>query len=487
MELKSLKFGRDTAEFDKNLSEYFLATPAYESVLTGDKSIVTGRKGTGKTAIVKYLVENENKSLQYILKIEASHSTYIKIDENLKSFTSQVKNLDSSFKLGWLFTTLISLIDRITKEKTILITKEETQIYDYAKKELGYDSSDPISAISGYVFSWIKNLKSIGPVGREIESKKIPDIFDEPRIMELICSGLSRIVKSGKSVFLLYDRLDERWDGSDLYIAFLQGLMLAIKDIKSSLDNVYPVMFLRDDIFDKVSSSFQHIDHYRMEIQPISWDESSLLDLIAKRLFVSMQSAGSKPKDTKPETLWNGAFPEKIPAKRAAQPAYVYMIERTLSRPRDIILFCNLALNQAKADRLKIISCSSIKTAEIQYSSMKLGDLIAECSYHLPCLEQLTAGFKRNTIGYDRDDLYYKILEIVETIPNPPVWLRDEPANICKYLYNIGFLSYTQRGGILRGNRVVHSAIERDPNIILEQERIYISPIFRKALDLHEK
>jgi hypothetical protein len=44
--------------------------------------------------------------------------------------------------------------------------------------------------------------------------------------------------------------------------------------------------------------------------------------------------------------------------------------------------------------------------------------------------------------------------------------------------------TFTTRGGILRGTRVVHSGVNADEKVILEQSRIYVSPIFRRALDM---
>ena len=50
MQLRDVNFGKDTADFDANLREYFLRTAVYERILRGESSIVVGRKGSGKTA-----------------------------------------------------------------------------------------------------------------------------------------------------------------------------------------------------------------------------------------------------------------------------------------------------------------------------------------------------------------------------------------------------------------------------------------------------
>ena len=54
-DLTSLNLGKDEAEVDEHLSDYFLQTPSFQKILKGEKMYVIGRKGTGKSAIYKYL------------------------------------------------------------------------------------------------------------------------------------------------------------------------------------------------------------------------------------------------------------------------------------------------------------------------------------------------------------------------------------------------------------------------------------------------
>lgn len=51
LELSKIDLGKDEAEQDERLKEYFLKTTSYENALTGKKTIIVGRKGSGKSAI----------------------------------------------------------------------------------------------------------------------------------------------------------------------------------------------------------------------------------------------------------------------------------------------------------------------------------------------------------------------------------------------------------------------------------------------------
>src|SRR4051812_27331623 len=51
------EFGRIDAESEKQLGQFFLRTNGYQRIEDQQRIIVTGRKGTGKTAIYKTLLE----------------------------------------------------------------------------------------------------------------------------------------------------------------------------------------------------------------------------------------------------------------------------------------------------------------------------------------------------------------------------------------------------------------------------------------------
>ena len=48
LDLVSL-FGKDRAQEDENLKYYFVKTKQYEEIKRGDKELVLGRKGAGKS------------------------------------------------------------------------------------------------------------------------------------------------------------------------------------------------------------------------------------------------------------------------------------------------------------------------------------------------------------------------------------------------------------------------------------------------------
>ena len=69
MDLEIINFGRLDAESDKSLMDYFVEIGSIKSILEG-KHLVIGRKGSGKTAIFRYLELQLPKKNIYTINLE---------------------------------------------------------------------------------------------------------------------------------------------------------------------------------------------------------------------------------------------------------------------------------------------------------------------------------------------------------------------------------------------------------------------------------
>ena len=312
-------------------------------------------------------------------------------------------------------------------------------------------------------------------------------MYDERVILKLIRMAVSRLNKKGKQVFLFFDKLDEGWQGSKTYIAFIQGLLLAIREMKALRLDLNPVAFMRDDMYEVVTHGFQHLDHLEGMTDHIRWNEPALAELVSLRIRSSLEKRAHRiPQSATVDEIWALAFESTVPAKRKAVPMVSYMIDRTLFRPRDIVLFANLALRIAVAARHSQILAEDVQEAEKKYSEVKYNHLIGELSYRYPGLDSLLERWKRKPIGWDLEDLRLFVLLAHDDLKHTLSWLPEDEKEAIKLLYTVGFLSYTTKGGYKKGTRVVHSAVNPDAADVLEKKRIYVSPIFRKGLKLKD-
>jgi hypothetical protein len=63
---------------------------------------------------------------------------------------------------------------------------------------------------------------------------------------------LSIAFNSSFDFTLLLDRIDDSWDGSDTAVIMLMALMHACIEIQTSVRCVRPLLFIRENVFDRV-------------------------------------------------------------------------------------------------------------------------------------------------------------------------------------------------------------------------------------------
>ena len=79
-------FGKDRSQEDENLQHYFVKTRQYDEIKRGDKELVLGRKGAGKSALFSMLAKEAQESDDTIpVKISFDGEDFVYIENWLKS------------------------------------------------------------------------------------------------------------------------------------------------------------------------------------------------------------------------------------------------------------------------------------------------------------------------------------------------------------------------------------------------------------------
>lgn len=96
-------FGKDRAQEDLNLKYYFVKTKQYESIKNGEKELVLGRKGAGKSALFSILSEEAVDEEHIIpVKISFDGEDFVYIEEWLKCNNfNEPLNDDFRYSLAW--------------------------------------------------------------------------------------------------------------------------------------------------------------------------------------------------------------------------------------------------------------------------------------------------------------------------------------------------------------------------------------------------
>lgn len=200
--------------------------------------------------------------------------------------------------------------------------------------------------------------------------------------------------------YIIVDRLDENWVDDSLRYLLIRALIETVRDF-TPVANLKIVVAIRYDLLERVfhrtrDSGFQQ-EKYRSQFLDLSWTSQQLTEIVDKRLPQLVSFRYGKLAITHKEVL------PRLKGSRN-KTAIEYMIDRTLMRPRDIIVFFNLCIAQAIGkDR---ITMQNLKAAEGLYSRDRLDSLQYEWYTDYPNLARFAeAILSRMPHRFTVDDL----------------------------------------------------------------------------------
>jgi archaellum biogenesis ATPase FlaH len=476
VDLKKLKFGSDDAERDsKNgfLGKVFLKTYFYNRLREGERELVVGRKGSGKSALclaLKSALEEEGRS---VVLVTPKLLSVPKIQQLKVNSISR----EESYILSWKYVLLVKVafeLIELVKKLDLDIEGQNKNLLKEVKEFLSENGEIKKSfwkkLVGGLnVFKKISAKVGIFDVGFEANNQQSQ--IDAANLLEKFEENLENLLTSLKRVdmTILIDRIDEVWSSTEESELIVIGLINAIHDLNSTLHNTRIVLFLRSDIYDILQ--FNDADKLRNLEERIIWSEVDLKQLIVTRGKISLGFS-----ITEVDTLWKLFFEEKV----NGDDSFKYILDRTLKRPRELIQFCNLSLTLAQNKGQNKITKSVILEAEGQYSNWKLNDLASEFLVQYPFLRDFLALFQGFQPSFTRDEFEQRYGAVQKKLTKQYPELYSFSANsILQVLFRIGFL-----GAKIDGNSIY---FYDDPMLILPQcELIVVHPAFHLALGIRD-
>jgi len=474
-------FGKDGAEQENEayLAQYFIETNVYHKAAKAEKTIIIGRKGSGKSAIFRFLKHQGNMDSTTMSFFEPDDAS----QENFQSLLPADFTEQAAKNLIWkrLFLTLIAqyvvevarkhwdsdkkLPEQVKKIREFLVENDEAtdlSTMEKAKKFASYIKPDNFSL----------KINAIGEIGIGTKQQDKSDrLYKQIEHLEnYLSETMSAQPFIDKKFHIYVDQVDDIWKNDEKSSRIVAGLLLAAYDVNSHFNSVRCIVFIRTDIYQLLD--FHNKDHLHSDELEIEWNKNGLRDLLLKRASGHIEA--------NKENFESLLFKEKTNDEHSLD----YIIDRTLLRPRDLIQFCNSSLEVAKHNKNRQILPSDIFTAEIQYSKWKLSDLVHEYKTNYPFLNTLLVMFGKQlgfiVTQFSRLSFENKFKEIQTKLEQKQAFLKDVPVEtILAILYNINFLGTTRQG------KVVYRY--EDPNTIHDLDDTFsIHPAFWKALGIGE-
>lgn len=410
--LQKMNLGNSIAEYDENISQYYITTQSALDLIDDRYDIVKGVKGSGKTAMLIAICDNQSLYPQLDNKLLIK-AIQLKGDPDFKRAFSTV-SIDTNDIQKLIDAWKIYLINIIWKECKELFSNYETLNSQLKKAGL---LSGKIGVLDNLLYSLkrvkLKFTNTFSPDGKSIQTVELsPGNSSESKIeretstslidFNNIFNLLDKLIQDNLSCFwVLIDRLDDAFpDNTSTNTLILKSLFYAYKDI-CGYTGFKIKIFIRDDIFktitlDKGFTSLTHISSKTMK--SIKWERDIIEQLLVERLlyntcfadYVTSQGYSTDCKTLSPSDRLNILFlfiKPQVDVGSKNPDSIGWMINHVkdgngIYTPRDIINILDKArifqLNQLNESNEKdisepyFISSSAIRLAFTETSKEKL-------------------------------------------------------------------------------------------------------------------
>ncbi|MGP5715841.1 P-loop ATPase, Sll1717 family [Brachybacterium tyrofermentans] len=372
--IDEVDFGRFDAEEDENLLEYFIEVGAAAEVRSGGKYLVVGRKGSGKTALFRY-VSAQMEGVGTVLELDLENYVFVAHKALIEAGVSK----QNSYTLSWRFSIACLMYLKVRPQL-------ESRARRQGDRALKAIASGPNRTALHAMASWLKRVKSfslpsitgLGSLG-SLTLNSEGDAFIDTRTIDALDS-LEEVLVSESSVrpmSALIDRLDDAWDGTTESLELIAGAVKAARhysQIFSNADMAPVVVFLRSDLWEEIR--FNDKNKFSQDMLRLDWDRESLKQVIDARI------AKARPSQ---ELDWFSLFTDSEMQNR--QLSQNYIIKRCMGRPRDIVAFAIFAREAAIRAGHEIIGNQDIYEGERQYSRHIVDEMVDELQGHLSSLD----------------------------------------------------------------------------------------------------
>jgi hypothetical protein len=527
---KNIVIGSPDAETDRILMNVFVKSHELDSLLDvkNHKSIIIGRTGSGKSALISYLERTQERVCR--IEPEAMSLRYLSNSTILGYFRELGINLNFFYKVLWKHVLIVELLKLYFGEDTF---RKQNWIENFKQKIFSSTKRNPRKERAiDYLTKWSNDFwldteMRIKEIEHTLESKflietgrKFADLLgggsaensDKEKRLTEYRNKAERIINETQAdeifeilnimrsdifidftrkYFIVIDDLDKEWIPTDIRYDLINALIEVIKEFQV-FQGTKIVIALRDNLHKIIFSGLKHTGGQREKYKPLylhlDWTRDDLEQLLSKRLeLITDNNLNIK-----------NAFERQYNSNKTG---FDYMLERTFMRPRDVISFVNHTIENAT--NKSFFSLELIKKAELYYSNDRLQAIEDEWAENYGDLRDLYSfligkynGFRLKNIKEEEfinlllgenPELKYKgdLLDIILKYKNNikfSVLIKD----IIYILYQIGIL------GIKKGPTYpicfyYDKEIQLTINDLNNDCKIYVHKAFNAALKINTK
>ncbi|EMS71386.1 P-loop ATPase, Sll1717 family [Ruminiclostridium cellobioparum] len=495
--IQKVDFGDIDGLYDANLEKYFLDDNYWQKIIEENTFYIIGRKGTGKSAIYKWI--QTQSVIHGCLISNLSFKTFP--FEKLLKLSDDNFSKPNQYQSIWNNIILSEFASLIVRDELATINDEFKEMKSYVDYVFGEDLVDlhkQITTIADKSSTGI-SIKYVTGQTEKSCNKTLNDELDNitkinRRLENLIINYL--IKYSGSNRFIIqFDQLDDNYNQLQDFNNYHQAIISLFKVIydinqtfrSKNIKDSKVIAYLRSDIFYSINafdSESARWDRYKLNlnwsiVNKDDWQNPRLIQVINKRISSSIRSidernAFSTIFDSKVIRMEDNGRPINI---------FKYLIHRTFHRPRDLVQFCIKIQDEVKSTGN--LYHRTVNNAEKEYSLWLLSEV-------------------ENEIGVKvkRIDTLYEFLRLMGSQSFPLTAFKSQFKNfedkiemeaeeLLKYLYSMAIIhnvnyttnnTYDYKNRYKKGYTEYFSVIRNDRSTFNRDLKIQIHPGFWKGL-----
>lgn len=395
--LGRLRFGEHVAENEvRRLSEYFIATAAYQEVVSARDSIFVGHRGTGKTANALHAYDEvaQNKTNLAVL-IKPPGIEYPAIMAAVGRLQAQQHGY--FFDALWRFVIQTEIaaaaLARIDERPPGVPLADEEERFSAYLSGAPFDVRADLSVRLEQALDHLVATLAPSPEPARKDRDLINEAFHSSALVELR-HHLGPVLKGRKRVAVFVDNLDKGWErGADFDVVarMILGLLVARGNVVRDFGKedywrdrvaLTVAVFLRSDIYNYLRAAAREPD--KLPISTIAWRDPSVLLRVLEERFLASDAA---PADA--SEMWQDYVCETVRGVSTKQ----YLVETVLPRPRDLVYLCNAAVGYAIDRQHDRVQEDDFLSAEATYSQYAYDALLVENGVTIPEIRDGLLGF----------------------------------------------------------------------------------------------
>lgn len=488
--LQKLNLGQSAAENEHDqLAKYYIQTEEFESVLRGETQVVTGRKGSGKTALF-YQVRNkvrQNKQnivvdlnpdgfqLRKLKTLVLEHLEFGTREHTITAFWEYLFFLEICYKLLEK-DRRVHLHNHVLRPK-FLALQEHYQNDAFVAEG---DFAERLLMLVDAIDEKYSQSKRGGVDLQFMTREQITGFLYQHNLDKLRTLIIDYLIHKGE-VWVLFDNIDKGWsahgvDASDLLIlrCLVEALRKLSRDLRRSQIVSRNVVFVRNDVFELLVDATP--DRGKFSRASLDWTDPALMAEMLRRRFIFSSSI---PIANAPDfhTLWSSFVVSHLPD---GEETSGYVLARSLMRPRSLIDFLHRCKSHAVNLGHHKIEAVDIHEGERVFSTELVNGISLEIQDVIPNVPDALFAFIEASADFGIEELNRRL----DRLTIDPV----EKAKVLHLLFWYGVLGFMRADASECFIYTVTYDMKKFSallNNLREPERIYlINPAFYLGLEI---